>query len=126
MEYMRSLFAGIVNINIPKDVKEKEHFYHKIFYLTGTLFSDNNLNVYSLLASEGRIDMVIETGESIYIIEFKCNQDAGEAIKQIKEKNYGDRFRIREKELVLIGISFNTEERNIGDYMIEDCVSQGY
>lgn len=120
MEYMKSLFANIANINIPKEIEEKEHFYHTIFYLTGVLFSDNNLGVYSeLLTSEGRIDMLVETYENIFIIEFKCNQDAQKAIKQIKERNYKDRFQIKEKEIVLIGINFDTEKRNIGEYIID-------
>ncbi len=121
MEYMKSLFASIANINIPKAVEEREHFYHTIFYLTGVLLTDNNLKVESeLLTSEGRIDMVVETVDSIFIIEFKCNQDAERAIGQIKEKNYIDKFRIKEKEIVLVGINFDSEQRNVKDFIIED------
>ncbi|MFW6017058.1 MAG: PD-(D/E)XK nuclease domain-containing protein, partial [bacterium] len=100
MEYMKSLFAGIANINIPKSLEEREHYYHSIFYLTGMLFSDNHLNVYSeLLTSEGRIDMLVETEKSIFIIEFKCNQSTEKAVEQIKEKNYADKFKIKGKEI---------------------------
>ena len=121
IDYMKSLFANISNINIPKDVKEREHFYHTIFYLTGVLFSDNNLNIYSeLLTSEGRIDMVVESEENFFIIEFKCNQSAADAIEQIEERNYKDKYKIKEKEIVLIGINFDTKERNIKDYLIKN------
>ncbi|MFW6306179.1 MAG: AAA family ATPase [Bacillota bacterium] len=119
IDYMKSLFASIANINIPKSLEEREHYYHSIFYLAGVLFSDNNLNVYSeILTSEGRIDMLVETEENIFIIEFKCNQSAEKAVKQIADKNYADKFKIKEKEIVLIGINFNTEMRNISEFVV--------
>jgi len=117
MEYMKSLFANIANINIPKTLEEREHYYHSIFYLVGVLFSDNHLNVYSeLLTSEGRIDTLVETEENIFIIEFKCNQSAEKAIEQIKDKNYADKFKLKGKEIVLIGINFDTEKRNVSEF----------
>ncbi|AZO94319.1 ATP-binding protein [Halocella sp. SP3-1] len=119
MEYMKSLFASIANINIPKSLEEREHYYHSIFYMVGVLFSDNNLNVYSeLLTSEGRIDMLVKTEENIFIIEFKCNQSAEKAVEQIKEKDYADKFKIEEKEVVLIGINFDTEKRNVSEFEV--------
>jgi len=119
IDYIKSLFSNIANINIPKDIREKEHFYNTIFYLTFVLLSDNNLNVYSeLLTSEGRIDMVVETDSNIFIIEFKCNQDADTAIEQIRDKNYADRFVIKNKKITLIGINFDSDKRNIGEVKI--------
>ena len=121
IEYMKSLFASIANINIPKSLQDREHYYHSIFYLVGVLFSDDNLNVYSeILTSEGRIDMLVETEENLYIIEFKCNLSGKKAIKQIKEKKYADKYNIEEKEIVLVGISFDTDQKNVGDYIIEE------
>ena len=119
IDYLRSLFANIPNLIIPSAVQEREDYYHTIFYLTGVLMTDNNLEVYSeLLTSEGRINMTVETKETIFIIEFKCNQDAEKAIAQIKEKNYSDKFKVKEKELVLMGVYFETENKNIGEVKI--------
>ncbi|MCK8828514.1 ATP-binding protein [Natroniella acetigena] len=119
IDYMKSLFSNISNINISSDVKEREDFYHTIFYLTSVLFSDNNLDVSSeLLTSEGRIDMVVETAKNVFIIEFKCNQSADDAINQIKKRNYKDKYIIKEKDIVLIGINFSTEKRNISEVEI--------
>jgi hypothetical protein len=113
-EQMKSIFANLTNINIPKSLQDREHYYHSIFYLTGVLLSDDNFNVYSeILTSEGRIDMLVETKTNIFIVEFKCNQSAEKAIKQIKDKNYADRFKLKNKEIILIGINFDTEKRNI-------------
>lgn len=62
--------------------------------------------------------MLVKTENSIYIIEFKCNQGSCKAIEQIMEKNYPERFRMVDKEIILIKINFDTERRNIGDYDI--------
>jgi hypothetical protein len=119
-EQMKSIFANLANINIPKSLLDREHYYHSIFYLTGVLLSDDNFNVYSeILTSEGRIDMLVETEADIFIVEFKCNQSAEKAIKQIKDKNYADSFKLKNKEIILIGINFDTEKRNIKDIKIE-------
>jgi hypothetical protein len=114
IEHMKSLFANIPNLIIPSDVQQREDYYHTIFYLTGVLLTDNNLGVYSeLLTSEGRIDLVVEMEDYVFIIEFKCDQIAEKAVEQIEEKNYSKRFELAEKELVLIGINFSTEKKNV-------------
>ena len=121
IEQMKSIFAGLVNINIPKSLQDREAYYNSLFYLITTLLTDNNLNVYSeVLTSEGRIDSIIETDTNIYIIEFKANQDAEIALQQIKDKNYAERFKIKDKGIILIGTNFDTEKRNIKDIKIEE------
>jgi len=116
IEQIKSIFASLININIPKSLQNREAYYNSIFYLIANLLTDNNLNVYSeILTSEGRIDCTVETETDIYIIEFKANQNAEKALQQIKDKNYADRFKIKDKKLVLIGINFDTEKRNIQD-----------
>jgi hypothetical protein len=121
IEQIKSVFAGLVNINIPKSLQDREAYYNSIFYLVVNLLTDNNLNVYSeVLTSEGRIDSIVETENNIYIIEFKANQTAEKALQQIKDKNYADRFKIKDKELVLVGINFDTEKLNIKDIKIEE------
>ena len=121
IEQMKSIFAGLVNINIPKSLQEREAYYNSLFYLITTLLTDNNLNVYSeVLTSEGRIDSIVETDTNIYIIEFKANQGAEIALQQIKDKNYAERFKIKDKGIILIGTNFDTEKRNIKDIKIEE------
>lgn len=38
--------------------------------------------------SEGRIDLVVKTDKYIYVMEFKLNGTAEEALKQINDKHY--------------------------------------
>ncbi len=62
--------------------------------------------------------MMVETKDNIFIIEFKCNQYAREAINQIREMNYLQRFRMKNKKCILIGISFDTNVNNISEYEV--------
>ncbi|SDH92064.1 PD-(D/E)XK nuclease domain-containing protein, partial [Halanaerobium congolense] len=121
IQQIKSIFFSLVNINIPKSLQDREAYYNSLFYLITTLLTDNNLNVYSeVLTSEGRIDSIVETDTNIYIIEFKANQGAEIALQQIKDKNYAERFKIKDKGIILIGTNFDTEKRNIKDIKIEE------
>ena len=40
-------------------------------------------------------------------------------MQQIKAKGYADKYVATGKEIVLIGIGFDSEERNIDDYLVE-------
>jgi len=60
--------------------------------------------------------MLVETEENIFIIEFKCNQNAEKAIEQIKDKSYAEKFKLKGKEIILIGINFDTEKRNVSGF----------
>ncbi len=62
------------------------------------------------------MDAVIETPERIYIFEFKIDQSAEVAIEQIKEKEYYQKYLLEEKEVVLIGVNFDTKTGQIDDW----------
>lgn len=71
--------------------------------------------------NEGRIDMTAETPAHCYVIEFKLDKSASEAIKQIKANRYGDRFAGNGKTLTLVGLAFSKEHRTIVDEAIEEA-----
>ena len=71
--------------------------------------------------NEGRIDMTAETPEHCYVIEFKLDKSAAEAIKQIKENHYADRFAGNGKTLTLIGLAFSKEKRTIVDSAVDEA-----
>jgi len=68
------------------------------------------------MTNKGRLDCAIELEKIIYIIEFKINASADIAIKQIQEKKYYEKYLNRNKEIYLVGLTFDTEEKNIFDY----------
>ena len=69
--------------------------------------------------NKGRIDCVLRCPDDIYVIEFKFNQSADEAISQIKSKKYYEPYIRFHKPLHLLGINFSTEEKNIVEWKEE-------
>ncbi len=72
-----------------------------------------------VLTCEGRIDLVMEFDDRVYVVEFKCDQGAEKALGQIREKRYGDRFMGSDKEVVFVGVDFDTEKRNVREWKAE-------
>lgn len=69
--------------------------------------------------SQGRIDLVLQTDKFIYIMEFKLEGTAEEAIKQINEKRYAHPFEADPRKLFKIGVNFSAETRNIEKWIVE-------
>ena len=57
----------------------------------------------------------IKMSNSIIIIEFKT--DGSDALKQIKEKNYHQKYMDENLPVLIVGVEFDIEDRNI--YHIE-------
>jgi hypothetical protein len=53
---------------------------------------------------------------TIYIIEFKVDGTKGEALEQIKTKNYHQKYLQENKQICLVGIEFDTTEKNIRNF----------
>ena len=68
--------------------------------------------------SNGRIDLLIENKDYIYIIELKIDATADEALKQIEEVGYARPFVADPRKLFKIGISFSTKTRRIEEWKI--------
>ena len=58
-------------------------------------------------------------GCGIYVFEFKLNGTAEEALAQIKEKGYHEKYLRRGKKVTLIGVAFDAGMRNLSDRRIE-------
>lgn len=69
--------------------------------------------------SEGRVDLVLQTNRFIYIMEFKLNGTAEEALQQINEKHYALPFEIDGRKIFRIGINFSAKMRNIEKWIVE-------
>lgn len=72
----------------------------------------------NIRSAKGRADAVVRTKDFIYVFEFKLEGTVDEALEQIDEKGYLLPYRTDGRELVKVGVSFNAEERNIGEYKI--------
>ena len=121
MERMQAIIAGVPYDNLPKDkLKLREQNYQTAVYLIFKLmgqFIETEIH-----CAKGRADCIVHTKDSIYIFEFKL-MSAGtpeDAIAQIKEKGYAAQFKAEGKKIILIGSSFDEEERTIGEWKMEE------
>ena len=69
--------------------------------------------------ANGRMDSVIFAGDCIYILEFKTDKPAEDALWQIEDKDYALIYADSGKKLVKVGVIFSRETRNIVDW--ETC-----
>lgn len=69
--------------------------------------------------SDGRIDLLVETADYRYVMEFKLDGTAEEALQQIKDKDYPLQFQLDDKKTFLVGINFTKETRTIEKWVIE-------
>ena len=69
--------------------------------------------------SNGRIDLVLQTERYIYIMEFKLNGTAEEALRQINNKGYALPFTNDDRQLFKIGVNFSSKTRNIERWVVE-------
>lgn len=68
--------------------------------------------------SDGRMDMIIKTSKFIYILEFKLDGTASEALRQIEEKEYARPFALDNRKLYKIGINFSTKTRSVKEWKV--------
>ena len=66
----------------------------------------------------GRVDMVMRTSTTLYVVELKLNQSAEAAMQQIDLKNYPERFALCGQPVVKVGINFDMERHTLKDWMI--------
>ena len=72
------------------------------------------------VTNRGRIDISVKVKNDLYyIIELKLDESAEEALKQIKEKKYYEKYGMKGNTIHLLGINFSSKERNITDWKEE-------
>ena len=69
--------------------------------------------------SDGRIDMVLKTKRSIYVLELKYKKDAETAMQQIDHKDYAAAFADDKRKKYKVGINFSEDRRSIDDWKVE-------
>lgn len=104
---LRSFFA-----DTPYElVKDLENHYQNVLFIISRLMGFYTKAEYH--TSEGRIDMVIQTPAFCYVLEFKLDGTAEEALQQIQDTHYTLPFEMNGQQIVRIGMNFSRETRNI-------------
>lgn len=102
--------------NIPYDITlSQEKYYQSLFYAIFTLIGFNIEA--EVRTNKGRIDCVLHTDDVIYIIEFKLGGSKEDALQQILDKQYAQKYQSANKDIVLLGVAFDKDSRNIDDYV---------
>ena len=83
-----------------------EGHYQQMLYIVFALLTNYDIHVEQHTAN-GRIDITLETVDTIYIMELKFNRNVDEALAQIDSKNYSDAFKMKEKRIVAVGMNFS-------------------
>ena len=117
VKVFKSFFA-----NIPYNLtdRQNEQMWQTIVYVV--LKAIGAAVHAEVLTNEGRIDMTCETPAGIWLIEFKLDRPAEEALAQIDERNYAEKYDFSGKTVRKLGISFSSEKRTIVDVKIEGTV----
>ena len=68
--------------------------------------------------SEGRVDLILQTDRFIYVMEFKLDGTAEEALQQIDDKGYALPFVSDPRTLFRIGVNFSAKTRNIEKWLV--------
>ncbi len=70
--------------------------------------------------SQGRIDLVLQTPQYIYVMEFKLDGTAEEALQQIEDKQYALPFASDARKLYKVGVNFSNAVRNIEKWIVKE------
>ena len=111
MERLQSFLAGCP-YELARDIElHYQNVLFIVFRLVG-LYTEVEYRT-----SRGRIDLVLQTADYIYVMEFKLDGSAEEALNQIEDRQYALPFASDPRRLFKIGVNFSSRTRNrkVGD-----------
>ena len=112
LQRLRSLFA-----DTPYElIRNLENHYQNVLWILYKLCGFYTQAKYH--TSQGRIDLCVQTPKYCYVMEFKLDGTAEEALEQISEKNYTLPFEQNGQTVTRIGMNFSKETRNIERWVI--------
>ncbi|MDR0574827.1 MAG: ATP-binding protein [Tannerella sp.] len=117
-EFMTSIRAFFASI--PYDLSDRtERYYQLVFYLIFTLMGQFIRT--EVKGARGRADAVVETADTIYVFEFKMEENASaeKALEQIDNKGYLIPYTADGRKLVKVGAEFSAEERILSRWIVK-------
>ena len=97
-------------------IREQELHYENVLFIVFKLVGFYTKVEYH--TNNGRVDLILQTDKFIYIMEFKLNGTAEEALQQINNKRYALPFEADGRKLFKIGINFSEKTRNIEKWVV--------
>ncbi len=112
MKALKVFLAGF-----PYDVHHnREDYFQAILY---TVFVTINFTIRSeVKTATGRIDLLVQTKDYIYVMELKLDKSVDEALAQIDSKDYALPYKNDGRKVFKIGVNFSSKERNVTDWKV--------
>lgn len=99
------------------DNTDYEGHYQSLLY---TIFSLLGMYVdIEVRTPRGRVDVVLRTPTTLYVMELKLDKTADTAMQQIDLKNYPERFALCGLPVVKVGINFSSKRHTLESWKIE-------
>ena len=132
----RQICRALTDDHIDAALTAAQSFFAAIPYQEGTLknapaaeghftamlyvmFSFLNRYVWSQVrVALGRMDILVKTVSTIYVMELKLDGSVEEALKQIDNKGYAIPWKEDGRKVVKVGISFSSEKRTISEWKV--------
>ncbi|MCO6489416.1 MAG: ATP-binding protein, partial [Phaeodactylibacter sp.] len=114
MEVLDTVFQAIPHQLF---LQKREAYFHSLIYLAFRL-----LGIYTqaeVNTARGRLDCIVHTPTHIYLFEFKLDQSAEAALKQIRSRGYADAYRQSGREVVAVGVNFSSEQKAVEAWTAE-------
>ena len=111
---LKSLFASAPYDSTTGD---KENHFQNMMWVVFKMMGFYSHTEYH--TSDGRIDLLVETPLYRYVMEFKLDGTAEEALEQIESKDYPLQFQMDGKKTYLAGVNFSRETRTIERYLVK-------
>ena len=111
---LQSLFADTSYEQIKRD---QEVHYQNVLFIVAKLMGFHVKAEYH--TSNGRIDLVLQTDKYIYVMEFKLDGTAEEALQQIRDNQYARPFEPDVRRVFKVGVNFSSETRSIDRWVVE-------
>ena len=113
--FMRTLEALFANTTYQIQGDSEKNFQYAMYIIMELL---GEYVQAERATSNGRIDLLLQTKDYIYIVEVKIDNTADAALQQIEDKEYAKPFVNDPRKLFKIGVSFSTANRRIEDWKV--------
>ena len=113
---LQAMQAFLSTIPYADNTHYEGHYQQVLYILFSLMGTYTDIEVRT---PRGRVDVVMRTAHTLYIVELKLGKSADAALGQIDLKQYPERFALCGLPVVKVGISFDKEKKTIGEWKIE-------
>jgi len=120
---LEQIFSSFFS-SIPHEWYRKNHiahfegFYSSLFYATFAALGLTSIPEDP--TNKGKMDLTVIMDSAIYIFEFKMKTNPQNALQQIKSQKYYEKYLSHNKEIYLVGIDFDEDQKNISTFEYEN------